>query len=82
MKNKKWNELSTDELLKNQKSVKVITYMLSGVLLFLFCMTLFLTVTDGFTPLLVVPIALFPILIMNFNTLNEIKKVLTSRNTN
>ena len=56
--------------------------MLSAVLLFLFCMTLFLSVTKGFTPLLVVPIALLPILILNFNTLNEIKKELTSRNTN
>jgi hypothetical protein len=82
MKNKKWNALSNDELLKSQKSLKAIAYMLTAALHFLFYVTLFLTIKKGFNALTIVSIALFPILIMNYNTLNEIKKELNSRNTN
>lgn len=80
MKNKKLNELSNEELLKNEKSIKVITYMLTGVLIVLFILTTINTINKGFNSLAVVPIALLPILIMNFNTLNEIKKELNARN--
>jgi hypothetical protein len=42
MKNKKWNALSNDELLKSQKSLKAIAYMLTAALHFLFYVVLFL----------------------------------------
>jgi hypothetical protein len=81
MKNNKLNELSNEELLKQEKSLKVITYMLAGMLLVLFITNIILTFKKGFSALFAVPIALLPIVIINLNTLKEIKKVLDSRRT-
>ena len=74
MKSKKLNELSNEELLKNEKSLKAITYMLAGTLLVLFVAGIVLTFKKGFSALSVIPIALLPILILNFNTLKEVKE--------
>ena len=79
MKQQKISESTKEELLKQQKSVKVITYMLAGTLFVLFCATLFLTIRDGFSALTIIPVALLPILFLNFHNLNEIKKELKSR---
>ncbi len=80
MKNKKLNELSNEELLKNEKSLKVVTYMLAGAILVLFAAGIFLTFRKGFSALSVIPIALFPIVILNLNSLKEIKTEIKSRN--
>lgn len=82
MKNETMKELSTDQLLKIRKTAKVITYMLSGTLALLFCLTLFKLITKGFSGLSVIPIALLPILLLNFKNLNDITKELRSRNIN
>lgn len=80
MSNKKYTEMSDEELLKSQKSIKTITALLAGMLLFLFAINIFLAFKKGFSALSVVPIALLPIVIININTLKEIKKELNSRN--
>jgi len=80
MNSKKLNEMSNEELLKQQKLLRVITYMLAGILLLLFTLTTFLSLKKGFSALSVVPIALMPIVILNLNNLKEIKKELKSRN--
>lgn len=80
MNSKKLNEMSNQELLKQQKLLRVITYMLAGMLLLLFALTTFLSLKKGFSALSVVPIALMPIVILNLNSLKEIKKELKSRN--
>ncbi|MFC3560796.1 redox-active disulfide protein 2 [Pedobacter jamesrossensis] len=80
MKTKKYSEMSNNELLKSKKSIKTITAMLAGMLLFLFVVNIFLAFKKGFSGLTVIPIALLPIVIININTVKEINKELDSRN--
>lgn len=80
MKNKKTNELSDEDLLKRQKILKAITFILSGVLFLLFCLKVISTIVKGFNASSVTPIIFLPILIINFKNLNEIKKELKLRN--
>lgn len=80
MSTKKYTQMSDEELLKNQKSIKTITALLAGMLLFLFAINIFLAFKKGFGALNAVPIALLPIVIINVNTMKEIKKELNSRN--
>jgi len=75
----KLENLSNEELLKRQKMVSVVTYTLIGMLLVLFCLGLFLTFTKSFTPLTVVPLALMPIVIINFGNIKKIKAELKLR---
>ncbi|PDS26255.1 redox-active disulfide protein 2 [Flavobacterium branchiophilum] len=79
MKNQKLSERNTADLKKYEKSIKTITGILLGMLLVLFMLSLYITFTKGFTALLIIPITLMPIVILNFNTINEIKKELKSR---
>ncbi len=79
MKNQKLSETNTADLKKSEKSIKTITGILLGMLLVLFILSLYITFTKGFTALLIIPIALLPIVIVNFNSINEIKKELKSR---
>ena len=79
MKNQKLIETNTVELKKSAKSIKTITGILLGMLIVLFLLSLYITFTKGFTPLLIIPIGLLPIVIVNYNTINEIKKELKSR---
>lgn len=74
MKTKNLSELTNEELLKNEKILKVATYTLACVLLVSFITNLLLTMKKGFSALHVVPIALLPIVIVNLNTLKGIKK--------
>ncbi len=79
MKAKNFTEMSTEKLLEQTKSVKALTGLLAGMLLILFCTGLFLSFNKGFNVFLIIPLALLPILILNINTLKEIKKELNSR---
>ncbi|PUB34744.1 hypothetical protein C8J95_102412 [Elizabethkingia sp. YR214] len=79
MKNENFSDLSTEELLKKQKTIKPLTITLIGTLILLFVLSLFITFKKGFTALLVVPIALSPIVILNLNNLKNIQKEINSR---
>lgn len=79
MKNNKLAETSTEELIQNEKKIKVLTLILAGALLVLFGASLFLTFKKGFTVLSCIPIGLLPILILNINNWNAIKKEIKSR---
>lgn len=79
MKNEKLSTISTESLIKSEKSVKTITIFLLVMLIILFVLSLYITFTKGFTPLLIISIALLPIVIVNFNIINKIKKELKSR---
>lgn len=76
---KKFNEMTSEELIKTQKSLKTVTYIFGVVLLLLFGINIFLVANKGFSASNVIPIALLPIFILNMNTLREIKKELESR---
>lgn len=80
MKPNKFAAVSNEALVKNEKKVKALTLVFGGVLLLLFITTLVLTVKKGFTPLIVTPIALLPLLIVSLNNWNDMKKEIRSRN--
>lgn len=79
MKQTKISDTTTEALFKQQKAIKAITYLRAGTLYVLFGLIIYLTIRDGFNALTIIPIALLPILLLNFNNLKEIKKELKSR---
>lgn len=79
MQTNKLKDQSTEDLQKQAKSIRTITYMLSGALLLLFILNIFVTIKKGFSAISAVPVALLPIVIVNVNNLNAIRKELKSR---
>lgn len=80
MKTKNLNEMSKDVLLKYKKTLESVPYIFAAALLMVFYITIFQFLKNGFTALSVIPIALLPLLIMNFSTLQEIKKETNNQN--
>jgi len=74
------SEYTDEELINNEKKIKVLTIMLMVVIILLFLSTMFLTFKKGFSALTVIPIALLPILIININNWNKLKKEKADRN--
>lgn len=79
MKNKPLIEYTDEELISNEKKIKTITIMLATALLILFISNIVLTFKRGFSALNVIPIALLPILILNINNWNQLKKEKANR---
>lgn len=79
MKVKKPSEMTNEELIKIEKTIKVLItiLILLTVLLLLIISILFLK--KDFTPLIVLPFSLTPIIIINSNSLKEIKKEIAFR---
>ena len=80
MKSQNIQDMSRESLLKQKKSIKFLTGLLAGALLMLFAITLYQTLTQGFTPLLIVPFGLLPILVLTANNLKLINQELANRN--
>ncbi|MFD1769877.1 redox-active disulfide protein 2 [Sphingobacterium suaedae] len=78
-KNKGLHQLSTEELLKSKKSISVLTSILLGMLTLLLGLTTYTWIINGSSPLLAVPLALSPIVLMNYKKIGAIKKELKSR---
>ena len=72
-------KLSTEELIKKHTAVKnmvwLLAIVLSGILLFF----IYVSIQDGITPLLAVPLALSAIIPLNIKNMNALKKELDSR---
>jgi len=80
MKSKSLNEMSAEELLKQEKSIKIATGMLAGMLLLLLVMGIYLTFKKGsYAAFIVIPMALLPIVILNVTSLKKIKSELNTR---
>lgn len=79
MKNTKFSEMTTEELIKNQKTLKTVNTIFAVVLLMLFALNVYIVLRKGFSAMNVVPVALLPILFLNLSNLKEIKKELDSR---
>lgn len=73
------SKLSSVELLKRYTAVKTMVWVLAigltGVLLFF----IYISIQDGFTPLLGVPLALSVIIPLNVKNMKALKKELDSR---
>ena len=74
------NELSNEELKKRIKFLAIILGSFIGVLMILLILAIYISIRDGFSVLLVIPFALSPILIINFNSLKKAKNELLMRN--
>lgn len=80
METKKLTELTNEELLKKNKTTKLVTGMLSGVLLALTVLNLVNIINEKqHWSVLGVPLALTPIVFINYNSIRELKKELKSR---
>ncbi|WP_437921260.1 redox-active disulfide protein 2 [Sphingobacterium sp. LRF_L2] len=79
-KNKTLNEMSIEELLKNKKSISLLTGLLTAVLVVLLGLTILTWITKGSSPLIAIPFALSPIVIMNYKKVSAINRELKSRN--
>lgn len=80
MTKNKPSEMTDQELIKYETSIKVITVSLGGMLILLFVSGLYITITKGFSALQVIPLALLPIFIININNLKALKKEKKARN--
>ena len=80
MAGKKLQELSDEKLLEQKKSITFLVGLLIGALLALLTITIYTSINQGFTPLIIIPFAMLPILFLSVNTLRGIKKEIQSRN--
>lgn len=79
MKNKEFHEMSHEELRKKKKSLASTTGFLTGLLIILLVAAIYICIRKGFTPLIIIPFALSPIIIVNYKKIKEIKEELKKR---
>ena len=79
MANKKINEMSTEKLLEQQKTLKLATGFLIGLLIVSFIFGVFTLIQKGLYTSLITSLALSPIVVVSLNSLKEIKNELTTR---
>lgn len=80
MKSKNLKEWSVEELLKQQKTIKLVTGILIGMLSTLLILGIFLTFQEKFfNSFVVIPFALSPIVFLNLTTLKKVKEELNLR---
>ncbi len=80
MKSKNLKELSVEELLKQQKTIKLVTGVLIGMLSTLLITGISLALQKtSFISFVIIPFALLPIVFLNFTSLKKVKEELNSR---
>ena len=81
MAKQNFSELSTEDLIKKQKTTSAMMGLLLGALtlIVLFIITRYEPINKGLTPLLTIPVALLPLLIICYRQLNSVNKELKSR---
>ncbi|SFQ22962.1 hypothetical protein SAMN05444144_10267 [Flavobacterium akiainvivens] len=67
------------KLLNLEKTVKAVLYMFAAAIVIMLITTIYTSVTRGFSAVSVLPVAFLPILLLNVNNLNEIKKEIKAR---
>lgn len=82
MKAKPLSEYTTKELTQKLKTVKTLTSIFAGALIALFAINIYQSITNKFTALSIIPIALMPILVINIASISKIKAELKSREQN
>lgn len=79
MNQKDLSNLSFEELNQKKTSVKTVAWMLTIVLIGSLGFFIFISIQDGFTPLIAVPFALSAILPANFKNIKILAKEMESR---
>jgi len=81
MKANTYKDKSTESLIKLEKTTVAVTGVFAGILTVLFVVTILLTFKQGFTPLLIIPFSLLPLLGLNMTSLKKIRQELSVRKT-
>ncbi len=79
MKETDLSKLTIEELLKQEKTVKAVSYLFIGVIIIQFAAGIFLTIKQGFSIFMIVPIAFVPILMITISNLKKIRTEIDSR---
>ncbi|TDG35203.1 redox-active disulfide protein 2 [Pedobacter changchengzhani] len=79
MQSNKFKEMSNEDLVKAKKSLRSITYALGIMLVVLIILNIFLLFKKGFSPMIFVPVALLPIVIINISSIKKMKAELKLR---
>ncbi|MDR2236419.1 MAG: hypothetical protein LBE92_09860 [Chryseobacterium sp.] len=74
MKNRSITEYTDEELIRHEKKVQVLTIMLATSMIVLVFTFIVLMIKKGFNPVMIVPIGLFPLLVVNIINLKNLKK--------
>lgn len=82
MKAKPLSEYTSKELTQKLKTVTTLTSIFAGALIALFAINIYQSITNKFTALSIIPIALMPILVINIASISKIKAELKSREQN
>ena len=72
-------KLSTQELVNKYTMAKTIVWLFSIILILALLFVIYISIQDGLTPLLAVPLALSAIIPLNVKHMNAFKKELDSR---
>jgi hypothetical protein len=82
MKSQPIDEMSTENLRKNYKIIKLITAILFGALIVMAASAIYKTYTKGFGAFSILPLAFLPAFITNIINFKKIKKELIARGEN
>lgn len=74
MKKRSITEYTDEELIRHEKKVQVLTIMLATSMIVLVFTFIVLMIKKGFNPVMIVPIGLFPLLVVNIINLKNLKK--------
>lgn len=72
-------EMTTEELKKTGKSLKIATSILCGVLVVMVASSIYLFIDKGFSASTIMPFVFLPLFILNLANLKKIKQELVSR---
>lgn len=71
---KKPTELTNDELIKQEKTMKGLTLTFAGILIVLFGVTLFSMFKKGFSSTVITPVIFLPLLVINLKNWKDLKE--------
>ncbi|GEN72250.1 MULTISPECIES: redox-active disulfide protein 2 [Chryseobacterium] len=80
MRSKPISEYTDEELISNEKKLKILTVMLGVSITLLFLASMALMLKKGFSPIMIIPICLFPLVVVNIINWQNLKKEKQRRN--
>ncbi|HCL06938.1 MAG TPA: redox-active disulfide protein 2 [Chitinophagaceae bacterium] len=79
MKSQPISEMSTENLKKNYKAMKLATGILAGFFIVMLASGVYITFTKGFGTISILPLVFLPVFIGNITNLKKIKTELITR---
>ena len=79
MKSQPISEMSTKDLRKNYKTIRILTMVLSGLFVVMAFSSVYITINKGFGASSILPLVFLPSFIINITNLKKIKSELLAR---